>query len=873
MTGQLQTFDHQESPYERPNQKWVCGRIVEGQPCHLGPDRRGVCRTVGACQPTRAGDRWVCCRSQSAGGPCAPGPFPDGRCGLSAPPCQPVRSVRSRRALVARGIAALAVGFLVLALGTRATTLLSPGTLSTSHAELGSCGKCHQNFLSGPVGWLHAAFSGIPAANDGSSARCLSCHTFAGQPLAAHNLPPDEMKSLKARAVIKASVREAPLQFQLASAVFSSPMDKGGGIACASCHREHQGSRADLTAVSNARCQSCHALKFSSLSKGHPAFHNFLSKRRTRINFDHVAHVRKHFPEARQRGLTPPETCADCHVNDARGENNVLRGFDRACATCHVGEIRGQGIAGAAGIPIFAVPGLDLETLRERGFSVGEWPAISDRKMPPIMVAVLAGDKDLTAELKHFLELDPLDLRKASDADLKSVVAVAWATKEFFYDLATEGQAPLRGRLSESLQANLSEATLRDLLGGIALDVVAGAQREWFPSLASDIALHRAGKPVPMAGERQPAAATSESTDSSKGGSALAPSTGQSDILSGDQSNTQSKDQGGILSGDQSDILTKDQGGILSGDQSDTQSKDQGDILSGNQSDTQSKDQGGILSSDQSDTQSKDQGDILSGDQSDTQSKDQGGILSGDQSDTQSKDQGGILSGDQSDTQSKDQGGILSSAPEGQNGVKAAAAPKAGTAKMPEVDPEAWARHGGWYRDFYALLFRPHDHKDLFMRRWLDISGRSNSKPEAFAGSLVFEQFADKSAPGKCTKCHSVDREADGWLRVNWLGRQKDTAYRGFTSFAHAPHFVVLRNGEGCATCHVLNPDAPYEAAFEGRDPTQFASSFLPPARGICASCHEPNAAGDNCTLCHNYHVGRIETLMPKTKIEVITKE
>ena len=36
-----------------------------------------------------------------------------------------------------------------------------------------------------------------------------------------------------------------------------------------------------------------------------------------------------------------------------------------------------------------------------------------------------------------------------------------------------------------------------------------------------------------------------------------------------------------------------------------------------------------------------------------------------------------------------------------------------------DVDPESWAEYGGWYRQDYAIFYRPTGHKDKFIYSWL----------------------------------------------------------------------------------------------------------------------------------------------------------
>jgi hypothetical protein len=80
--------------YDRPNAPWRCGR--PSADCPLGPDRHGLCRTVGECLPTKTQGRFICTRRSE---PCDEGPAADGRCSRPTPRCIPQRGSRSRRVL------------------------------------------------------------------------------------------------------------------------------------------------------------------------------------------------------------------------------------------------------------------------------------------------------------------------------------------------------------------------------------------------------------------------------------------------------------------------------------------------------------------------------------------------------------------------------------------------------------------------------------------------------------------------------------------------------------------------------------------------------------------------------------------------------
>ena len=825
MIRRLQSFIFNKSPYERPNQKWVCGRTAEGCPCRIGPDRWGRCRAQAACAPRKDGACWKCTRAQASGGSCTEGPRPDGSCAHPIPPCQPVRSVRSRRGVAARWATVMAVGLMALALhGSDAARWFSPGTLSAPHTQIGACSDCHQSFRGGPTGWIHAAFAGAPDVGDGDSGLCLSCHTLGQAPMNPHSLPDATLADMGKAAPKARSAALSPVGLELSGELFTAPGKDTGGIACANCHREHRGREAKLIALDNQRCQACHTDKFASFTNGHPDFGSYPYTRRTRIDFDHVKHMRQHFPDADPG--TAPQQCADCHAPDSNGAQMVVKDFGDACAACHAGEIRGENAAGSTGIPVLVAPGLDLQSLRQAKAGIGHWPELSDRKLTSFMRTVFAADPKLSGALARFEKLDPMDLRGADPKDIQAVTRIAWATKKLVRDLVADGPAALQPELGDALGRDIAPAAARDLLGGLSYATVKQAQEKWFPDLARELALHAAGKAVPIPGGDTASADSAGASSDSGGGS----SGSQADILSGGSGGD---DQGDILSGGSG---SDDQGDILSGGSG---SDDQGDILSGGSG-------------------SDDQGDILSGGSG---GDDQGDILSSDDAGASGDSGGGILS-------SEPQGGdLLGGSNGGESGADAAAA--AENATLPEPNPQEWGRLGGWYQDFNALLYRPGGHGDRFLKRWLDLAGHAMASGRPGAKSL-FADLGSPDAPGKCTKCHSVDKLADGTVKVNWASRMPTPGHQEFTRFVHGPHFTLLTDNTGCATCHAFNTDADYASSFDDRDPSTYHSNFEPITRETCGQCHVAKQAGNTCIECHNYHVGKVASDPTATSMKMV---
>ena len=179
---------------------------------------------------------------------------------------------------------------------------------------------------------------------------------------------------------------------------------------------------------------------------------------------------------------------------------------------------------------------------------------------------------------------------------------------------------------------------------------------------------------------------------------------------------------------------------------------------------------------------------------------------------------------------------------------------------------EDWSAAGGWYRDDDTLRYRPTAHEDAFLNAWGDAAGHSAAGEDASSANTIFNHLMATNSPGLCAKCHSVDADTAGHLTINWRGARPLTDEHRFTKFSHTAHFSLL-DRKGCLTCHTLNSEAKYLAAFKDRDPATFVSNFKPIERQACARCHTKEVAGESCLTCHNYHIGILppaETSTPK---------
>ena len=809
----LQKFGFKESRYERPQDVWICGRLADGKPCELGPNLDGRCCATSGCQPRLEKDRWLCRRPASAGGPCETGPMPDGQCCMAMEPCVPRRSLRSKRKRGAIAAMALVVGILAVFLGgEEGRHFMMPGKLSSHHAGLTDCSTCHSGAQPGKVDLLHRLMTAVEPRQN--SNLCLACHVMGAEPFSPHAHSVEDLKRRTERLRL-ASKNWQPESLMQRIAFPATVKSRGADaeIQCATCHKEHQGVFANLKAVSNQRCQTCHISRFGALADSHPQFVKFPYQRRPRIAFDHQSHLTKHFPEAVKAavpGQSAPDNCADCHHVGVRQKYMEVKPFATMCSGCHNGDITGTTqVSGPKGIDVLAVPGLDVATLNERGIDIGAWPKDSEAVLTPFMKLLLEADGN--GAVSGVAALDLLDLRKASDQDLALVATLAWAVKHLFNRLETTNLSNARLLAGDTVEKHADQLQMAAMTGGMSHDVIMAGNREWFPDLQDDLRRHDRGEPT-----RDFKPAVKRATDAAK---TPPPSIGNTaigspgaDILA----------PGGTADDRKDDILSPDN----TGDSLSPRRKD--DILTPKKDDILSKDK-------------KDKDDILApSKQDDVLVRKKDDILaSGDQSTVNN----GILSG------------AGSSADLGKSDTDTSAgAKKSGDTAPRPFDPEVWAQNGGWYREDFTIRYRPVGHADQFLRAWLDFAGRAYGTNLHDRLAPVFNVLSPKDAIGRCAKCHSIDDEAGAKL-VNWLPFDPNTIKNRFTNYSHKPH-IELVGTKTCVKCHELQQsETSFLKTYEGGDPVNYTPNFKPLDKAVCAGCHSQQTAWENCTLCHGYHV------------------
>ena len=188
-------------------------------------------------------------------------------------------------------------------------------------------------------------------------------------------------------------------------------------------------------------------VKFDSFDGHHPEFENYPFKRRTRIIYDHAGHFGKHFPEVAKKDPARriPATCSTCHNSSEDKRVMAVAPFEQTCTACHLDQIVGkERVSGPKGIAFLTLPGLDLQTLKKKKASIGEWPDASEAELTPFMKVMISRNERGRALIKTVDSLNLQDLSRASDAQIKAVTNLVWEIKRLFYAL-------IKGKASDVL--------------------------------------------------------------------------------------------------------------------------------------------------------------------------------------------------------------------------------------------------------------------------------------------------------------------------------------------------------------------------------------------------------------------------------------
>ncbi len=735
-----------KSAFVHSNQKWVCGQYGTANECRSGPDKFGNCRVIRSCTPLNDGNASACGRTEADGGPCDVGPDANGACGSPVKACQPVSSVRAMQRRSARWIVTVALGILAVSLTfAGGTKLLMPGPMATPHGSVENCSSCHSNVKAGPMGWVHNVFAAADPRKD--SMACVTCHKIGATAINPHSADMAMLENATNRMQKKNTAAANPVDL-LREAAFPIARTFPKGVFCQTCHKEHKGEQADLKLMPDNRCQTCHTMKIHSFGTDHPDFESYPFKRRTRVFFDHSSHFGTHFPELLKKPALAnaiPNECSNCHTVGSDNRQMDVKPFKQVCSACHVGQIVGtERPEGPKGITLLALPGLDVDTLEEKGADIGEWPAESDAELTPFMELLIGRDDKRRKILKTVKNIDLLDLSSQSDETIAAVEAFAWEVKDLIFTYANSKPSVVLKRLTGTTGRKIEPELITKLIASMPRDVLMSAQHQWLPNLEAELNARK-----------------SETEDNADSASA-----------------------------------DKD--------------KDEGE----NEEDAEEDD-----NSDESDEE--------------------------DQADS-GKDE------DEDDEDADD---------EDADNTEDPAEPR-----ELAVDAESWTEFGGWYRQDYAILYRPRGHADEFFKTWLDFSGRVFTEDENNPAASAFSLLTSKDAQGQCTKCHSVDAASDGTRRINWMPSRPPLPAGRFTQFSHSPHLSIVGK-LGCLTCHKLDPTAKTQDTYKKNNPAVFESNFGSIKKDACTTCHKQSAAREDCLLCHVYHVNKVATPVPVTTL------
>jgi hypothetical protein len=339
--------------------------------------------------------------------------------------------------------------------------------------------------------WVHKAIS-LNSNND--DRKCLNCHELGTNAFSPHSTAAINLSSsLRDLAEDDAGNEPSPLELdgwkiKLANKINTWQSTPEKDVSCSSCHREHKGKFAPLDGFNPQQCHSCHQVTFNQMETGHPEYSQFPHNRATRINFDHVAHLQKHFLEDDVFDIAP-EGCKQCHDTDQSGEWMLSNTFETTCSSCHLDEIFGDNRASAKGVAVLSVPELDVASLNRSGYNVGQWPKWADGELTPIMQALLVpqGQLETSAPASMF------DLSNSNQQELKAAATLAWQIKELFYDIQMGGAKVLGERIMARFGGDLDQSTLNRLVASLPRDTLVNNQQEWFPDLLQEVREYRSG--------------------------------------------------------------------------------------------------------------------------------------------------------------------------------------------------------------------------------------------------------------------------------------------------------------------------------------------------------------------------------------------
>jgi hypothetical protein len=857
------------------------------------------------------------------------------------------------------------------------TKLLMPGPMASGHSAIKECSACHTESGTSKTSWIHGLTSGNPLADSNA---CLSCHRMPDTAFNAHSAPNEVLERSTKRLTKVAAQSTAPASAVAQNITFPMKGVVGEKLVCATCHQEHKGRNFDLARITNEQCRSCHVVQFDKFEGNHPQFQNYPFRRRTRIIYDHAAHFGKHYPEVAKKdpGKRVPENCSTCHNSNADRRVMDVAPFDRTCASCHLDQIAGkERVSGPKGVAFLALPGLDLDTLRQKNAPIGEWPEDSEATLTPFMKLMVGRSEEGQALLETVNKLNLQDLASASDSEIQAVTKLAWEIKGLYFALVKNKASDVLAGLNIGGKSKQNATLIADLTASIPRDVIASAQQEWLPRLAAETALGpgASAEKLSSASASETAAAAPESetpeeaaapdtevaaADTASAAEAVAD--GNKELCKDEEpaaAEAEEKEEPEELASDEEtlslydDVVASADGRIAleSGTPRLIKKKSkkaekkaapeeevQSEAASGSEKEPCVEGAPGaeqVASAEPAQDASAANAEPAAGSAAATAETPEANpetpeaaaeapaaatqpaaAPSGQKDDllfpTEDELRANNLdadafkkAGEASEASIQAQAKAPVASPEEPAPADAAATEKqdapnaepeadAAASEPPaaevaqtepaaaasqsaatpvsgiesDVDPETWAEYGGWYRQDFAIYYRPAGHKDKFIYSWLVLTGRLSPEGSKGPAAEVFDSLTNKDAQGSCTKCHSVDDNRARGKSVNFTPVSLTSKRGRFTNFVHEPHLGAM-DDRGCLTCHALGKNRPYIKSYEQSNPRKFAQEFSNVKKELCQTCHTQGAARQDCLTCHKYHVNGSTMPILNTKLTV----
>jgi hypothetical protein len=394
-----------------------------------------------------------------------------------------------------------------------------PGGLSGKHAQIldnrvvsERCSLCHPN------SHTYSTATGAIATQDELCGRCHEGHLPQLHLRSPHDMDRDKLKQLTLNALSSRGLLVSK-NSKLLHTLSSSPSDRNlPAVApqfasllssseiqttCTNCHIEHHGRSSDLQAITDTRCQACHAKQFKSFVDGHPEFNNYPVQQSRRIAFTHQAHLEKHFAKKNETF-----DCTKCHLdsNQRGGVGSVFRtlSFETACARCHDEAISAAAVDGWV---LLQLPSVKPGDTQQSALGLTDWPLTAqfgyEGSIPLVMRALLMADSSTEIALQRLPESG--DLKAIPDfakTGRDATISIAVGTRTLISDIASGGQAAWRKRLesvlAQSLARDLSprETKLIDeLCAGLPPDIFRQMEQNWFGEVAGGVALNEVAVP------------------------------------------------------------------------------------------------------------------------------------------------------------------------------------------------------------------------------------------------------------------------------------------------------------------------------------------------------------------------------------------